>query len=105
MEKIVDLLCWKCKRKIGQTIRRRGEGNIVGRKLCVKCYGMHILSMVIRNKEEKMRRLNSLRMTKKNPMFDKNVSHQQSETLKRRYAKGDLVSPFQDAKNLSKYMH
>ncbi len=68
--KIVDVVCWKCKRKVGEEMRKSVRKNpIDSKKMCGVCYKNHLKEMKVRERSDKRRNENSNRMKKENPMF------------------------------------
>ena len=104
MEVIVDLLCWRCGRKIDKTIRRRGNMPVVGRKLCFNCQAASLALLVRRNKSKKFRDFNSKRMKKNNPMYDSSIVSRCIKTKREDFRSGKTISTFCYPEKLKKIL-
>lgn len=96
---IRDILCKRCNEKIGQEETVKTTVPKLG-KLCTECktqsLALHKLKMIERNQGENIRKSNSDRMKKKNPMQNEEYKNKMIGTMKEKYASGEIVSVFSD---------
>lgn len=102
-----DILCYRCHAVVGVQ-KFHNSTPKVGRKLCQVCKQLaekkRIEEASIRlkkyNKTNLARRRASNRMLNNNPAKRIDIKEKISNTLKRKYATGELISAFQDPKKL-----
>ena len=97
--------CYRCEKTM-EVIKREKRTSVKSRlcsqKLCKHCLRTFRTKRAQEfremNKTQKMKNLVSARMKKSNPMFCETNRIKVSNTLKRKYKSGELVSPFADPK-------
>lgn len=100
---IRDILCKRCKQKISEEETVKTITPKLG-KLCVLCKQVslekHKQMLSERNKNEKIRKINSNRLNNNNPMQNKDTRIKVSNTLKEKYICGQIVSSFSNPEKL-----
>jgi len=100
---IRKLICKRCLAVVGT---KESFKSVIPKKtkLCDTCKSislkLNLKVLLERNTGDKLRKLNSNRLKKENPMFSKEIKDKVSSTLKRRYKNGEITSAFSDPEKL-----
>lgn len=96
-----ETYCYRCGKTIEVKERKKRTSiktRLASKKLCSECLldfkKQRRAEFSIMNKSKRMRDLVSRRMTDKNPMLQAESRNKVSSTMKIKYAKGEIVSPF-----------